>query len=543
MVEHLSTKMSAESTKMGSFIHWFRNDLRLYDMPSINAALEKCTTFYPVYIFDENDIKEKQITYNKVRFILDALKDINGKLQPNGGRVYVFKGNPTDIFSDLFKKWNISYLTYEVDVQPAWKVLEKSVQQICQQHSIEIIKDVSHTLWNLEDILKANRGQPPVTYEVFCQVVEALGPPSRPESYVNLEKVLMPKDDSFPIDLPNNPDDLGVFMECIQQSNRIWIGGETHALKHLDARLKVEEEALESGIFMPNQAKPDLLGPSMSLSAALSLGCLSVRKFYWSLQDLHERVNSDICVPDSLIGQLLWREYFYAMCMNNPFYATMVENPICLNIPWTTNEQHLQSWINGKTGYPFIDAAMRQMVQEGWLHHVARNAVACFLTRGDLWISWEEGFKVFMKYLIDADYPVCAGNWMWVSSSAFENILQCPTCISPISYGRCFEPTGDYIRKYVPELKNMPNEYIYEPWLAPLPEQEKAGCIIGKDYPQPIIDHQEAANTNKKRMDIIKESFYTKMVPPHCSPSNPLETRVFMWLPENCIENLMHHRN
>ncbi|GIY19474.1 cryptochrome-1 [Caerostris extrusa] len=221
----------------------------------------------------------------------------------------------------------------------------------------------------------------------------------------------------------------------------------------------------------------------------------------------------------------------------------MLENPICLSIPWVTDSEKLKCWTNGKTGFPFIDACMRQLVCEGWLHHVGRNAVACFLTRGDLWISWEEGFKVFMKYLIDADFPVCAGNWMWVSSSAFENILQCPVCISPISYGKYFEASGEYIRKYVPELKNMPSQYIFEPWFAPLDVQKQAGCIIGKDYPHTIIDHNEMAEVNKKRMDSIQEGFRKISVPPHCGPSNSMETRVFMWLPKKCIENLMEKRN
>ncbi|KAF8773899.1 Cryptochrome-1 like protein [Argiope bruennichi] len=492
------------------FIHWFRMDLRLHDVPTITTALKSCSSFYPVYIFDEDDIKEQKIRYNKVRFIIDALNDINNKLQLNGGRLYVFKGNPAKIFS-AFSRSGIFHTYHMKKMYNRFGKKQKNLYK---------------------------KGQPPVTYEVFCHVVDAVSPPPRPEPDLNLDGVLMPRDDSTLQDLPNEPEDLGVYPECIQQKNKIWVGGEVRALEHLRERLKVEEAALADGFFMPTQAQPDLLGPSMSLSAALSLGCLSVRKLYWSLQDLHSSINPDLCVSESLINQLLWREYFYAMCKNNPNYGTMRENPICLNIPWLTDDQKLKSWTNGQTGFPFIDAAMRQMIQEGWVHHVGRNAVACFLTRVDLWISWEEGFKIFMKYLIDADFPVCAGNWMWVSSSAFENILQCPTCISPISYGRCVEPSGNYIRKYVPELRNMPTKYIFEPWLAPLSVQEQAGCIIGTDYPYPIVNHEEAAKINRKRMDSIKAGFYQKPFPLHCAPSNAMETRVFMWLPEKCIENL-----
>ena len=148
------------------------------------------------------------------------------------------------------------------------------------------------------------------------------------------------------------------------------------------------------------------------------------------------------------MAQLIWREFFYTMSVNNEFYAEMERNEICINIPWY-NIFHLQrrlfitkkalinilrysidgnpewqAFQDAKTGYPFIDAGIRQMRVEGWIHHVVRNAIASFLTRGDLWISWEEGLHLFFKYLLDADWSVCAGNWMWISSSAFEQVIK-----------------------------------------------------------------------------------------------------------------------
>ncbi|XP_035216341.1 cryptochrome-1-like isoform X2 [Stegodyphus dumicola] len=534
-----------ESLKQtGTGIHLFRNDLRLHDMPSLSTILEVCSTLYPVYIFEDDDIQTQKIGYNRMRFILDALKDIDDKLHKVNGRLYVFQGKGIAILSDLFKRWNVTHLSYECDVQPVWVETENNIKQICAESNIEIIKKVSHTLWDTEAIVKANGGSPPVTYSIFNHVIGVLGLPEKPQSEVNFNEVIIPDDEKLDSKLLAKPEEFGINMECAEQINKIWIGGEIRALEHLEERLKIEKIAFSSGYFMPNQINPDLLGPPMSMSAALSNGCLSVRRFYWSLSDLYKSVNSDSCLPDGLLpdglmGQLIWREYFYAMCMNNAHYSSMLDNPICLNIPWATNPSMLECWTDGKTGFPFIDAAMRQLRQEGWIHHVARNAVACFLTRGDLWISWEEGLKVFMKYLIDGDAPVCAGNWMWVSSSAFENVLQCPSCISPILYGRRFEPSGKYIRKYVPELKNMPHQFLFEPWLAPLSVQEVANCIIGKDYPFPIVNHQQASKRNADMMTAIKESFLPKSVPLHCAPSNSAETRVFMWLPEKCVENLL----
>ncbi|WAQ94843.1 CRY1-like protein, partial [Mya arenaria] len=161
------------------------------------------------------------------------------------------------------------------------------------------------------------------------------------------------------------------------------------------------------------------------------------------------------------------------MSVNNINYDKMDSNPICLNIPWYEDKDRLKKWEQGETGYPWVDTIMKQLKNEGWIHYVCRLATSTFLTRRDLWLSWEDGLKVavFDKYLLDADWSVCAGNWMWMSSSAFEKILQ----------------------RYLPILKNMPICYLFEPWKAPKAVQEKAGCVIGVDYPKPMVDHAKAS--------------------------------------------------
>nr|CAD7411492.1 unnamed protein product [Timema poppensis] len=324
-----------------------------------------------------------------------------------------------------------------------------------------------------------------------------------------------------------------------------WVGGETRALENLSDRMQVEEAAFRRGFYLPNQSLPDLLGPPTSQSAALRFGCLSVRRFYWQVHDLFRAVHGgEPPASESLTSQLIWREYFYTMSLNNQYYGEMARNKICLDIPWREKDiqTDLDLWKQGKTGYPFIDAAMRQLLAEGWLHHVGRNAVATFLTRGDLWISWEEGLKHFLYYLLDADWSVCAGNWMWVSSSAFERLLDCSHCVCPVSYGRRLDPDGEYVRRYIPELRNFPIEYLYEPWKAPLEIQKKSGCIIGQSYPERIVDHSKASHKNRQvakgnqmrwlfqYMEALRASMVSSQ-PPHCCPSNDTETRQFMWLP------------
>ena len=167
------------------------------------------------------------------------------------------------------------------------------------------------------------------------------------------------------------------------------------------------------------------------------------------------------------------------MCHENPKFDVKIDNPICLQIPWKEEVAQLEKWKKGQTGYPFIDAGMRQLIQEGWTHNTVRNAIALFLTRGDLWLNWEKGCKHFYDNLVDSDWAVNAGNWMWLSSSAFDRVLNSSLRIDPVMFGKRLEPSGDYIRRYVPELAKFDFKFIHEPWKARTKVQRAAKCIIG----------------------------------------------------------------
>jgi cryptochrome len=240
--------------------------------------------------------------------------------------------------------------------------------------------------------------------------------------------------------------------------------------------------------------------------------------------------------PTSLQGQLLWREFYISHGYSYPDYDRMVGNPVCRQIAWKSDPELLTAWQEAKTGYPWIDACMRQLQAQGWLHHLGRHAVACFLTRGDLYQSWEQGARHFDRLLVDADWALnngenaattkcrdarcngeslhsgarallsvrdavqlvnpcrIAGNWMWLSASAY--FYQYFRVYSPVAFPKQTDPDGDYVRKWVPELKAFPKKYIYEPWKAPLSLQRQYGCVVGTDYPERIVIHEEVSKAN-----------------------------------------------
>jgi cryptochrome len=522
---------------------WFRHGLRLHDNPALLEAIQGSPSqFLPLFIFDGQSAGTKVIGYNRMRFLLESLADLDRQLRAVGGRLWICHGEPQQVCLRLWEEQSLSKVFFEQDCEPIWRARDDAVRVVCTERSIECHEFVSHTLWDPKAIIDCNGGSPPLTYQMFMHTINIIGQPPRPVDVPDWSEVTfgelnatlikefkvsseIPKPESFGLQSPGH----GLIR---------WVGGETRALVDLVKRLRQEEEAIKVGVVMPNQSKPDLLGPPSSMSAALRHGCLSVRRFYWGILDLYNAIHQGQATSGAIAtGQLIWREYFYTMSVLNPHYAKMEQNPICLDIPWNDDPDGLERWKKGQTGYPFVDAAMRQLVLEGWVHHVARNAVACFLTRGDLWISWERGVEYFLEHLLDADWSVCAGNWMWVSSCAFEQLLDCSKCICPVNYGRRLDPWGEYIKRYVPELRNLPVEYLFEPWKAPIDVQREANCIVGQHYPERMVNHQEASARNRQYMQKIRERLMEKP-PSHCCPTNEEEARQFMWLPEECANHI-----
>ena len=176
----------------------------------------------------------------------------------------------------------------------------------------------------------------------------------------------------------------------------------------------------------------------------------------------------------------------------------MVGNPVARQIPWDDDPQLVRKWKESQTGYPYIDAIMTQLRTTGWIHHLARHSVACFLTRGDLWQSWEKGAAVFEEELLDADWSINNFNWQWLSCTA--HFYQYFRCYSPIAMGKKTDPNGDYIRKWLPQFKSYPRKYIYEPWKAPINIQRNCGVVIGEDYPERIVEHTTTSKSNMARM-------------------------------------------
>ena len=383
------TDAMTSSDKEKVNVLWFRNGLRLHDNQALMKATEdKSCKLLPIFIFDGETPTTKHCRYNKMAFLLECLEDIDTQLWYHGGRLNFVEGEPAQVFRELHKHFAIKRLCFDQDCEAIWLDRNNAVKNFCGTHGIEVFESIGQTLWDPLEIIEANGGTPPLTYGQFCHVTKAIGPPKRPVDDVDLKNVEFVELENFPDILssmtvfPNLPTPQMLGIEREADEEKIYKGGEKLALKYFYRRIKYERESFISGSFLQYRRDPDILNPPKSLSPDLKFGCISVRKFYWAVMDTWDEVTEDDPPPNyTIVSKLIWREFFYAMSVNNPFYGEMERNPICINIPWYENDNQLKSYLSGNTGYPFIDAGVRQLKKEGWTHHIVRNALSMFLTR------------------------------------------------------------------------------------------------------------------------------------------------------------------
>lgn len=460
---------------------------------------------YPVFVIDpyfmEPDpnafsLGSSRAGLNRIRFLLESLVDLDSSLRQLGSRLLVLKGDPGEVIIQCLKKWEVKRLCFEYDTDPYYQALDIKVKNYASAAGIEVFSPVSHTLFDSAEIIQKNGGRPPLSYQSFLKLA---GQPSWASSpLLTTLSWLPPVGDVGTCEISNVPTvkELG-YEEIGQDESTPFKGGESEALKRL--RESIRDKEWVANFEKPKGDPSAFLKPATTvLSPYLKFGCLSSRYFYQCLTDVYKNMKWHTSPPVSLVGQLLWRDFFYTVGFGTPNFDRMKGNRICKQIPWNDDDELLAAWREARTGYPWIDAIMVQLRKWGWMHHLARHCVACFLTRGDLFIHWEKGRDVFERLLIDSDWAINNGNWLWLSCSSF--FYQYNRIYSPISFGKKYDPNGNYIRHFLPILKDMPKEYIYEPWTAPPSIQTKAKCIIGKDYPKPVVCHDSAIKECKRKL-------------------------------------------
>jgi cryptochrome len=530
-------------------IYWFRTDLRLHDSPALNAALDlKPECLYPIWTWDPHYVYRARVGPNRWKFLLDCQNDLSTsitKLNPKS-KLLLIREAPQTLFPKLFKDWKITHLVFEKDTDAYARDRDEKVIRLAKDAGVEVIVRTGRTLYDPDALVKENKGKPTMTISQVQAAGAKIGGIARPIPAPKSLPSPGRTDLTFAQEKPaNNPDinaiqrnreeasynalagpngDFAVpTMEelGLKEATTPHRGGETIALKMLDDIIANEDYT--ATFEKPNTA-PTAFEPQATtlLSPHMHFGSLSCREFYWRTQDVVNKFKGKAShPPTSLTGQLLFRDmYFGAQASLGYAFGQTYNNSHCRFIPWhlpsqidTTSglitgeylvdnveaEVFFKRWKEGATGFPWIDALMRQLKHEGWIHHLGRHAVACFLTRGGCYVDWERGAEVFEEWLIDHEAACNIGNWQWLSCTAFFS--QFYRCYSPIAFPQKWDKEGNFVRRYVPELVNFDKKYIYEPWKAPIADQKKWGCLVRGDstdtasedgkykmYPKPMFD-------------------------------------------------------
>ncbi len=386
-------------------IHWFRQDLRLHDNPALLKCLSAVERFIPIFIFDGQTGGTDICGYNRFRFLLQSLNDLAKQFKKHKIDFMCFHGKPDEIIERLIVDWQVEVLSFSKDTETRMNTRDQLVHKVCKQRGVLAIEILSHTMYDPKMLLTSNNDVTPMSVEEFMKCCQEIDHPARPVPAPDLKNSnLKCTSDLYEERLHKIPE-LEFFKmmpECVEQERCLFPGGETKALELFKRRLELEKISFGNGIVNPNKLKPILFTEEISLSPYLRFGCLSPKLFYWEITEVFKNYykSGEYTIVDAT-EQLFWREYFYQLSFQNTYFYQIDKNPMAFKIPWEWNRIMFEKWETGRTGIPWIDACMRQLRTEGWIHHICRNSVAIFLTRGDMYMSWENGLRTFLKYLVD----------------------------------------------------------------------------------------------------------------------------------------------
>jgi deoxyribodipyrimidine photo-lyase len=468
---------------MTPIIHWFRRDLRLHDNTALAAAAQESGgDILPLFVLDPRliDPQGRFTGAARVRFLLEALRALDASLRDQGSALLLRRGDPRDEVPRLVRESGAAAVSWNRDYSPYATRRDHAVQQALEELGClaQVSKDA--VLWELDEILTKG-GTPYTVYTPYArqwrQRTAEQPPTLRDVPRLRRSAADMPPGEPIP-----TLESLGLHTE--QQAIP---GGEQHARQMLAAFTDLRHSHTIAGYHTDRDV---LALPATSrLSAHLHMGTISPRACLQAAHEVEQRHPDAAEGVQSWVSELAWRDFYVQILAHFPRVLRGAFRQEYDALAWDNNPEFFAAWCAGRTGYPIVDAAMRQLNQEAWMHNRARMIVASFLTK-DLLIDWRWGERYFMQRLVDGDPAANNGGWQWAAGTGTD-AQPYFRIFNPTSQGSKFDPQGAYVRQYVPELARVPDRFIHEPWKMSAAQQEEAGLQPGSDYPQPIVDHKE----------------------------------------------------
>ncbi|MGI8411687.1 MAG: cryptochrome/photolyase family protein [Solirubrobacteraceae bacterium] len=453
-----------------SALLWLRRDLRLHDHPALQAALEASDEVVAVFCLDDRLLHGRHESGARTQFMLECLADLDTSLRERGSGLVVRHGLPERELPALALAVHASSVHFSADAGPFARRCDERVTGALAHAGVQAR---AHPGVFVVDDLRSIRTSAGDPYTVFT-------PFHRSWSGCPRRQVL-----AAPSPLPPLPS--GIDAGSLPRLSELALHQEVQ--DPLPGGERVARQAMRAFLTGPlegyDAARNALAVEGVSrLSPYLHFGCLSAR-------ELEHRL-AEGAGPDAFRRQLCWRDFYAQVLIHFPQNARSEHQPRYRGtIRWSHAVERFQAWCGGRTGFPLVDAGMRQLGREGWMHNRARLVVGSFLTK-DLGIDWRWGERWFMRWLLDGDEASNNGNWQWIASVGVDPQPAFRRIFNPARQQERFDPEGVYVRRYVPELERVPEEHLGEPWRMPQAIQQQSGCVIGCDYPEPIVDHSQA---------------------------------------------------
>jgi len=471
---------------MRPIIVWFRRDLRTDDHAALIHAAKLRAPLVPLFIFDTELIRSLPSDGAAFNFQAEALAELAQKLHQLGGTLITRHGSVQDVHRAIMRELQPQALYYNRDYEPYARERDLEVEQMYREAGVEVhsFKDV---VVHEPDEVLTGKGEP---YVVFTPYANAWKKLPHPSPFGKPKQFSTPR---VPFERLLGARELGKTMTIPDPA---FVGGEGEAYQRWRLFLRTMV-----GDYGRNRDLPGIDGTS-KLSAYLRFGCISIRRM---IDDCEKALHhaSPVHRPSikKFMDELIWREFYISVLYHYPGLVHSNYREQFDKMPWKFNKRLFKAWNEGRTGFPLVDAGMRQLNQTGWMHNRVRMVVASFLTK-DLRHDWRKGAAYFEQKLMDIETSSNNGGWQWAASTGVDP--KPLRIFNPRLQSERFDPDGDYIKQFVPELLSVPKKFIHAPHLMPATLQKEIGCRIGKDYPAPIVDHASAAAEYKRMFSAVK---------------------------------------
>lgn len=473
-------------------IVWFRRDLRLADHMPLHAASRSSHQIIPVYILDDETPGAWRLGGASRWWLAQSLRSLAHGLERLGSRLILRRGETKRVLRELIAETGATRVCFTRGYEPFQRALEKQLDKSLREFGAHFEGFPGHTLFEPGN-MRNGLGEP---YRIYSPFYKMLGK-SDPGEHIWATPETLPWPSSWPRSErledwglePSKPDWAGGLRAA-------WAPGEIAA----QARLRI---FLDKAVKVYGQERNRPSGDKTSrLSPYLAFGEISPRQVWREVRSA-EKAAGKPGMGEAYLREIAWREFSYHLLFHFPHLPETAFRPEFERFPFREDAAALKAWQKGETGYPFVDAGMRQLWQTGWMHNRVRMIVASFLIK-HLLLPWQAGEAWFWDTLVDADLASNSASWQWVAGSGADAAPYF-RIFNPVLQGEKFDAQGDYVRAFCPELSRLPNALIHKPWQVDAALLASADVKLGVTYPRPMVEHEAARRRALAAYDAIKQ--------------------------------------